>query len=127
MIKHESKASILFRHWIKANPMYTCSIEMKDSRGKSSLPFSEVKQAQRDFGMAIKSDKGVLIRVDALVEGYPDYIYLRNEPAYVPIKYPKCICIIDIETFIMEDKRSKTRRSLIESRARDIAIKVIHL
>lgn len=126
MIKHESKASIIFRHWLRANPLYTCAIEMKDTRGASSLAFSEVKQAQRDFGMAIKSDKGILIRVDAVVEGYPDYIYLRNEPAYIPIKYPKSICIIDIETFILEDKRSK-RRSLLESRAKDIAIKVIPL
>jgi hypothetical protein len=127
-MKHqETKSSIIFRHWIKANPLYTCALEMKDTRGKNNLAFSEVKQAQRDFGMAIKSDKGVMIRVEPIVEGYPDYIYLRNEPAYVPIKYPKCICIIDIETFILEDKRSKKRRSLTCARAKDIAIKVIEL
>lgn len=122
----ESKSAITFRHWIEKNPMYTCALEMKDTRGKSSLPFNEVIQEQREFGMAIKSNKGVLIRVVPIVKGYPDYIYLRNEPAYLPVKYPKSICIIDIETFILEDRRSK-RRSLTEGRAKDIAIKVIEL
>lgn len=126
MIKHESKSSILLRHWLIANPFYTCALEMKDTRGKSSLLFSEVKEAQRRFLMAIKSDKGVLLRVEAIVEGMPDYIYMRNEPALIPIKYPSCIALIDVETFILEDKRS-TRRSLTDGRARDIAVKVIEL
>jgi hypothetical protein len=122
----ESKSAILFRHWLKANPKVSCVFEMKDTRGSSSFPFAELKQAQRDWGMAIKGDKGVLMRVEAVVEGMPDYAYYRNAPAYVCIKYPKQICLIDIETFILEDKRSK-RRSLTASRAEDISIITIKL
>jgi hypothetical protein len=124
-MKHqESKSAILLRHYLKANPYHTCSIETKDTRGKDSLLFSEVKEAQLDWGMAIKSDKGVLIRTQAVSEGMPDYIYLRNEPAVIVIKYPSILTIIDVETFILEKKRSK-RKSLTSTRAQEIAIKVI--
>lgn len=99
---------------------------MKDTRGLSSLPFVEVSQAQLDYGMAIKSDKGVLLRVQAVAEGMPDYVYLRNEPANIVIKYPHCFVMIDVETFMLERGRSE-RKSLTEGRAKDLAIKVIEL
>jgi hypothetical protein len=124
MNHQESKASVLFRHWIKANPFYTSAIEMKDTRGASSLPFSEVSEAQLDYAIAIRSDKGVLLRVQAVAEGMPDYIYMRNEPSYITIKYPKCIVLIAPEMFTLESRTSK-RRSLLESRAKEIATKVI--
>ena len=124
-MKHqESKASILFRHYLKAHPYHTCAIEMKDTRGSDRFPFNEVKQAQIDYGLAIKSDKGVLIRTQAVSEGMPDYIYLRNEPSIIVIKYPKMFAMIDIETFILEKKKSK-RKSLTSKRAIEIAIKII--
>lgn len=122
----ESKSSITFRHYLRANPWLTCALEMKDTRGKGSLPFHEVSQAQIDYGLAIKSDKGVLMRVQAVAEGMPDYIYMRNEPAYIPIKYPNGFAVIDVETFVLEKKRSKVL-SLTWSRACDIAVKVIKL
>ncbi len=123
-MKHqESKASILFRHWIKANPRISGSYEIKDSRGKSSISFSEITQQQLDYGLAIKSKKGVFIRVQG-VNGEPDYIYLRNAPAYIVIKYPQQFSIIDIEAFILEKERSK-RKSLTADRARAISITTI--
>ena len=124
-MKHqESKSAILLRHYLKAHPYHTCAIETKDTRGKDSLLFSEVKQAQIDYGMAIKSDNGVLIRTQAISEGLPDYLYLKNEPSLVVIKYPKMFAMIDIETFILEKKKSK-RKSLTSKRAGEIAIKTI--
>lgn len=125
MQKKESKSAIRYRHWLRANPQRTCSIENKDTRGKNYLNFSEVKQAQIDYGLAISGDKGVLIRTDG-VEGLPDYIYLRNEPAYIVIKYPKSFQIISVETFVLEKKRSKSA-SLTEARAKQISIKEIPL
>lgn len=121
-MKHkEADASIIFRHWIMANPQYTQCIEMKDTNGKDYLPFSEVKQAQLDFADAImNSPKGVLIRVQATVEGVPDYIYLRNEPCFIPIRYPQVIHIISVNNFIFEKEKSE-RKSLTEDRARAIA------
>ena len=126
MIQRESKFSILFRHWIKANKMLTCTFEMKDSRGKDSIPFSEVKQAQIDWGLAVNSDKGVLIRIQAIAEGMPDYAYFRNEPAYFICKYPKSFSIISVGTFLLEKERSK-RKSLTELRASEISIKTIKI
>jgi hypothetical protein len=120
MQQREAKSSILFRHWIKANPQFSSAWENKDTRGKSSLPFSEVSQAQLDYGMAIKGPKGVLLRVQAVAEGMPDYVYLRNAPSWIIVKYPSAFEIIDVETFIMEKKRSKSK-SLSHQRAREIS------
>jgi hypothetical protein len=120
MIKREAKSSIVFRHWIRANPQFTGAYEMKDSKGKSNIPFSCVEDHQLNYGMAIKSPKGVLIRVQG-TNGEPDYIYLRNAPSWVVIKFPNCFEIIDVETFIMEKKRSK-QKSLTSIRARAISV-----
>lgn len=120
--QREAKFGVAFRKWLEKNPRMSSTFEMKDSRGRSSLPFSEVKEAQRKFGMAVKTrEEGVLVRLVPLVEGTPDYGYFRKAPALVVIKYPKCFCLIDIETFILESKRSKVR-SLTVSRAKDIAL-----
>lgn len=105
------------------HPRATSAIEMKDTRGQTSLPFREVSDEQIAYGMAIKGDKGVLIRVQGL-SGEPDYVYLRNEPSYVIVKYPGCFTIIDIETFVLEKKRSKVK-SLTQTRAKEIAICVM--
>lgn len=126
MIKHESKSAITFRHWIRAHPYHTSSIETKDTRGKDYLNFSEVSQAQLNWALAIKSDKGVLIRVVAIVEGMPDYIYMRKEPAYITIKYPTFLCLIDVDEFIKEKQLGK-KRSLTSLRAREIASKVVEI
>lgn len=124
-MQKESKFAIRFRHWIKANPRFTCAVETKQTT-TDSIPFSSVTPAQLDFGMAIKSDKGVLIRTQAVAEGTPDYIYMRNEPAYIVIGFPKVFVIIDVETFMLERDRSK-RKSLTASRAVEIAIVSVRL
>lgn len=122
----ESKFAIKFRHWLKVHPRISSSFEIKDTRGKNYLPFSEVKQAQLDYGMAIKSDRGTLMRLQAVSEGMPDYIYLRNAPAILVINYPQGFVLIDIETFILEKQRSKTK-SLSWTRASTISIKTVLL
>ena len=78
MIRRESASSILFRHWLRANPQESCAYEMKDTRGKDYLNFSEVKEEQLNYGLAIKSPKGVLMRVEAVATGMPDYLYIRS-------------------------------------------------
>lgn len=120
MINRESKFATLFRHWLRANPRISGSYELKDSRGKNYIDFKEIDESQLDYGMAIKGPKGVLIRVQGQ-GGEPDYIYLREAPAYLVINYPGAFYIIDIETFITEKERSK-RRSLTKERAEAIAI-----
>jgi len=120
-MKQESKSSILFRHWLRANPQYTSSFEMKDTRGKDTFRIAEVKQAQIDYALAIKSDKGVLIRTEG-VTGLPDYIYLRNEPAYFVIKYPKHIYIIDVDDFLTIKTKSMTEEQAIKIATKKIPL-----
>ena len=126
MIRKSREAifSLKFRDWIEKNPRYSCALELKDTRGKNYLLFKEVKQIQIDYGLRIKSKRGVLLRVEAIFEGMPDYIWCRELPAYIVIKYPKCFVMIDVETFDIESKRSN-RRSLTEARAKELAIIVI--
>jgi len=124
MQKKEAKSSIKFRHWLMANPQMTCAYEMKDTRGKSSFPMSEWKEAQEIFAEAIRyGKKGVLIRTEG-VKGLPDYVYLHNAPSYVVIKYPKGFTIISGDALALEKKRADTNL-LTYGRAKDIAIKVI--
>lgn len=109
------------RHWIMANPRYTCSIETKDTRGKDNFLFSELTEEQINYALAIQEgNKGVLIRTTG-VEGLPDYIYLRKEPAYICIKFPRGSCLININNIIHEMKVLK-KKSINYSRAKDIAI-----
>jgi len=125
MKRREAKFSILFRHWIMANPQVSCTFEMKDTRGKDYLPFSEVKEHQIDYGLAIKGQHGVLMRVQG-INGEPDYSYFRNAPAWVVIKYPKFFCIVDVEKFHEEHIIYK-QKSLSIERARRIAREVVDL
>lgn len=125
MMHAEAKSAIQFRHWIRAHPRLSGAYEIKDSRGKNNLSFSEVTEHQLNYGLAIKGDKGVFIRVQGM-GGEPDYIYLRNAPAYIVIKYPKQFCLIDVETFVLEKNKSK-RKSLTAGRAKEIAIQTIEL
>lgn len=101
----------------------TASLEIKQTTA-DSIPFSEVKQAQLDYAMAIRSDKGVWVRVMPIIEGMPDYIWLRGEQSWVVIKYPRGVVWISPDRFIAERNTSK-RRSLTWARAKEIASKVI--
>lgn len=122
-MKHqESKSAIKLRHWIKANPRSSCSIETKDSRGKNYLNYSEITEAQINYALAIQSEKGVLIRATG-VTGLPDYIYLRNEPAYFCIKYPRGFCLINVNNLIHEMRTFK-KKSLDYNHAKDIAVAI---
>jgi len=120
----ESKSAILFRHYLMANPSRTGAYEVKDTRGKSSFNLNEWKPAQETFAEAIRyGKKGVLIRTEG-VEGLPDYVYLKDEPSYVVIKYPKHLIIIDGATLSLFKKKKKT---LTLGEAKSISNKVVDL
>lgn len=111
-------------------PFFEFSVwqELKVSDKKGYFTFAQVKPHQVVRCLDIKTS-GVFIRiVDARVSsktGVPDYVWVYKQPAYIVIRYPKSWCFIDIETFVMEKERSK-RKSLLESRAIEISIKVIN-
>ena len=115
--KKEADFGITFRSWLKSNPMTSCSFELKHTRGKNNFPFNELKSEQIVY--AINIVKGSLIRVQGL-QGEPDYVYLKNVPAYIVIKYPLFFCLITIEEFLKE-KRLSSRKSLTDIRAKEIS------
>jgi len=121
-MKQEANSSILFRHWWKVNyhKFESCSLEMKDSRGKDTFNVKEWKEEQRNHALACKSDKGNFIRTTGTT-GMADYHYLRNAYAYVVIKYPKMFAIIDTDDLMKEVK------GLSITRATEIAIEVIKI
>lgn len=114
----EADFGILFRHWIKANPQSSAAFELKQTE-TDSIPFDCVTDEQLNFGLAITGDRGVLVRAEG-VRGLPDYIYFRNDPSFIVIKYPKSFHIISVLAFIIEKERSK-RKSLTLERARAIS------
>ncbi len=121
MKKQEADFSVLLRHYLKANPLpLSCPIECKDTRGKDSFFYSELKEEQINNALASTSNKGNLIRISSGTIGGPDYAYFRNSPAYIVIKYPKGFVFIDIQTLTTEKDRSR-RKSLTWERAQEIA------
>jgi len=121
--QREATSSIDLKHWIAKNQKFSCSLEVKDSRGKDSIPFSCVEDKQIVYANLISGNKGAWIRVQG-VNGEPDYIWLVNTVAYIPIKFPKCFCIITIGNFLFEKEKSK-RKSLTLERAIQIATKIV--
>lgn len=122
MIRREAKSSMVFRHWVRANAknLVTCTLEMKDSRGKNYISFAEMKEEQRNFGMAIRGDKGVLIRTQG-GNGEPDYIFLKGTPSFFVIKFPRSFEVIGVDMIEHELKKTKAK-SLTSQRAKEISL-----
>ena len=128
MIKRESKASVLFRHWVFANykNLKTCSFEIKQTEG-DSISFSALEEHQVNYSQAIKhGPKGTLTRVESGTIGAPDYIYLKEEPAFIVVKYPHLFAVIDIDKWETEKILNK-RKSLTSADARRLALHVVDL
>lgn len=123
MIKRESKFSVLFRHWILANPIkHSCTFEMKQTV-RDRISFSALEMRQWEYSNAIKhGKKGVLMR-NVGGRGEPDYNYYYQAPAYVVVKYPGFFVVIDIDKWIQEASESQEKgiMSLASKRAREIA------
>lgn len=115
----EADFGLVFRKWIEAVLPPTASFEHKTSRGSDRFPFYEVKDLQIGNALKIKG-KGNLIRVQSGTPGAPDYIWLKAEPAYVVIEYPKGFVLIDIDDFLNE-KRVSVSKSLTYNRAIEIS------
>lgn len=120
-MKKEANFTLRFRHWLKANPMPSAAFELKQCA--SSLPFSAVAEHQVDALLAVRSESGLLYKApdDSRSVKPFDLFYMRNTYAYVVIKYPRSFHIISIDTFLLEKKRSK-RKSLTETRAKEISV-----
>lgn len=122
MKKREAEFGTLFRHWLKTQRFTSAAFELKQTTG-TSLPFSDVPDHQLDALQAATTDHGILYKAPDDSRGVKpfDFFYLRNEPAYIVIRYPNSFHIISVGTFLFEKERSK-RKSLTQERASDIAI-----
>lgn len=125
-IKREANFTELFRHWLKAHPMYSAAFELKQTR-TTSLPFVAVKEHQLTALMAAKLE-GILYKIPDDSRGIKpfDLVYLRHAYAWVVIKYPKAFYIIDVEMF-MHEKALSARKSLTDHRAREISTITVDL
>ena len=128
MIKREAKFTILFRHWILANPpLFSHAYELKQTQ-KEYINFNEIKEHQINALMTVAhGEKGILWKLPDDSRGIKpfDMFYLRDEKAYIVIKYPKFFCIIEIDDFIKE--KAMGAKSLTSDRAKVIAVTVVDL
>lgn len=126
-MRREANFQTLLRHYLKANPfLYACAMELKQTT-TDSLPFSSVKEHQIHALLACKQGQFLYKIPDDSIGTKPfDMVYLTQCPAYIVIRYPKAFYFIDVETFILEDRRSK-RRSLTSTRAAQIAVREVKL
>ncbi len=129
MIKREAKFTVLFRHWMMANPCYECcAFELKQTQ-KDYINFKEIQEHQIDALMAVKHGaKGLLWKLPDDSRGIKpfDLFYLKNASAYVVIKYPKMFCLIDIDKFCSV-KKTSGQASLNSYLAEKIATQVVKL
>lgn len=118
----ESQASIIFRHWLKANHLKfrSATFEMKSTRDKDIFNIKELKEEQINHALACKSPQGNLMR-SVGTTGMADYVFMKKSQAYVVIHYPKLLVVIDINIIIKE------KQNISSKRARQIATHIIDL
>ena len=122
MNKQEQKFTIEFRHWLKKNPMPSSVFELKHTRGKSYLPFNEVKEHQLNALLAVESNNGFLYKIsDDSIGAKPfDMFFLKKTKAFICIKYPLFFAIIPVKSFIKE-KETSDRKSLTDVQAKRLS------
>ncbi len=113
--KREADFGVAFRAWWKLHP-FSGEIELKDTRGKDSLPFSALDPQQELVACA----DTILIRRTMGTVGAADYTGLVRSQYWIAIKYPKAFYVIGMKEFLRERDRS-SRKSLTSARAAEIA------
>ena len=125
MNKQEQKAQTQFNHYVKEVFLKTNSggfaFELKHSRGKDYISFSEIKEHQINALSAVTGSGLVYKLSDSSLGQKPfDSIAFKNCQAFLVCFYPKSFELIPINNFIFEMERSK-RKSLTYERAKAIS------
>ncbi len=110
-----------FRKWLLSQSnFYTSAFEIKQTE-TDSLPFSAVKDHQIAALLSVRKN-GLLYKISDESRGAKpfDMFFMKNDEAYVVIKYPKVFVLIDIEAFV-EKKKKEKKKSLSTSEALKIA------
>lgn len=116
--KEANWTTTVFRKWLEQKGI-TAVWEIKYSK-TNSLPFSAVANHQAQSLWNVRH-KTFVFKIPDMGEKLPfDMFSLKEQPAYVAIKYPKGVAIIPIDIFLLEESRSK-RRSLTYERAMQLS------
>lgn len=126
----ESKHQIEWNKYLRTmrqnnTPLYGV-FELKQT-STDRISFNCLEEGQRAGLPAIKKRGFVWKISDADPRLKPcDSISLPPMDAYIVIRYPKCFCVIDIETFLELEKESGAK-TLHLDHAKRIAYKIIHV
>lgn len=123
MIKREAKLQTKFNKWLREEWKQTGVFELKQTRTKS-IAFSAVKWHQ-ERALWISKHGTFAFKISDLDMGFKPYdcFCVANVPAFVVIFFGNNKYLIDIDTWLREQKISK-RKSLTEDRAKEIAINI---
>lgn len=131
MIKFEAKFTTYFEHWLKSiylpkHRFFAGAFEIKHTHNKPYINFNEVQDHQIRSLLAVNNE-GLIYKISDSGLGFKpfDCFTLKNQPAFLVIKYKTFFVLIDINTFILE-KKSSQRKSLTEIRAKAIAHLIVH-
>lgn len=124
MIKREANNALIFRHWLRAHPQSSAAYEIKQTT-KDYISWKALEEHQENYLLSIAGDDGALVRVQG-TNGEPDYIYLRNQMAYIVIFFPGEFHIIEIFSFIDERDRFGNK-SLTKLMSRKISTQVVKI
>jgi hypothetical protein len=104
-----------------------CVIELKHSKGKNSIAWSDLKEHQKD-GLRGARDGTFVWKFDDT--GYRrspfDLIGIADAYSFIAVRYPSLIAIISLASWDNE-KKSGIRKSLTSERARIIAFDCIEI
>jgi len=120
----EKDFQIDFNKWLKSSYKESGVFELKRTK-TNSLPFSSVVLHQEQALWHTKNRKLVYKIPDVGYQNPYDCVCLSGLPAFVVIRYPEFFCLIDIDDWLNEKNRTD-RKSLLSSRAIEIACKVIN-
>lgn len=124
-MKHEANFNTIFNHWLKEIYKKTGAFELKQTK-TDSIPFSSIVEHQKAALYNSKNSVLVYKIPDAGFQNPYDCFCMSGVDAFVVIKYPNFFCLIDIDVWIEEEKKSE-RRSLTSSRAKEIATLLVLL
>lgn len=126
----EAKFTIMFRHWLKANPLPTSAAFELKYTDTDRMNFAVVQEHQLKALTTVKYKQLLYKAPDDSRQTKPfDLFYLSNEAAYVVIKYPDGFYLIDVDDFIYEKNQSREKGiySLTSARAHEISAYSVRL
>lgn len=121
MKKREANFTLVFRHWLRANPRpVSAAFELKQTM-TDSIAFNSVRPHQLAALQAV-IHRELLYKIADDSRGTKpfDMVYLTGVDAFIVIKYPEFFCLIRPNAFLRERDQMK-RKSLTSERAKAIA------